>query len=243
MSEMTTGSIKCAVCGKYFSNEETVCPYCGSMRQGANKEPPGLEINAADEVTISESTGATLTHIAINTESGAITQLTTTVPPEVLEQDKEERDSHATSLVFRQNKYLKRFKDGIQKAIQASLDGDEEKSSFQKGQYFIFNQCEIHGEIGTADMGFNVKWNQIKNSINIDKLQEEFERLIYHLPKKATNPEHYKDIAEAVIASEELNKANGPGMLKHLKKASNWLSEAAEEIAARVIVELIMQKF
>ncbi|MBW2106866.1 MAG: hypothetical protein JRI26_12820 [Deltaproteobacteria bacterium] len=55
----------------------------------------------------------------------------------------------------------------------------------------------------------------------------------------ASSPEHYKDIAEVVRAREELNKANGPGMLKHLKRVGNWVLENAKDMSARVIVKLI----
>jgi len=244
MSEMITGSVKCAVCGKYFSNKETICPNCGSMREGANKEPPGLEINVADKIAVSASTGVSLTHITINTESGAIKTSTTTIPPEVLNQEKEERDANATSLVFEQNKDLERFKDDIQKAVPASLEGDEERSSFQKGPIYVFNQCEIHGSIvggegHLIDIHFNDKWKQLENSINIKELLQELKTLIEHLPKMASSPEHYKDIAEVVRAREELNKANGPGMLKHLKRVGNWVLENAKDMSARVIVKLI----
>ena len=49
----------------------------------------------------------------------------------------------------------------------------------------------------------------------------------------------FEKVGYVSIAQKELDKANGPGMLKHLKKAGDWVLEVAKDVSAEVIVKLL----
>lgn len=242
MKNGEAGETPCPVCGKLYSEKENICPTCGSLREENEKRPPGLEIKVADKIIVFDSTAATLTHILIDAESGSSTVEATPIPSEVFNQEKEKRDSEATSLVFERNKDLEVFRDDIQKAIPAAFDGDEERSSFRKETKYVFNQCEIHGVVGgerhSIDIRFTDKWNQIKNQVDIEELAKELRILIEELKGMVSDSEHYKAVAEVIRAEDELKKANGSGMLQHLAKARSWVVKVAKKINLSLILQI-----
>ncbi len=172
---------------------------------------------------------ASLTTVTFNKKSGNTIASTTTVPPEVMNQEKPIRDNAATKLVLEKDRSLDSFKNEIERKMPDLLEGKIGSHVEHKGDNYIY----INSSIKESQMGgmghtmsiefYNIKWRQVSDSIDIGQLQGELEELIKRLSSIA-NEAHMEELAEVVMASKELKNANGPSMLSHLKKAGSWVS-------------------
>jgi len=171
---------------------------------------------------------AYLTAVTFNKPSGNTVTTTTTLSPEVMNQEKPVRDNAATKLVLEKDRSLNSFKNEIEKRMPDLLEGKIGSYVVHKGDTYIYIDSNVKesqmGGIGhTISIEFyDIKWNQISDSIDIGKLQEELEELTKGLASVA-NEKHMEELAQVAMASKELKKANAPKMLSHLKKAGTWV--------------------
>lgn len=184
---------------------------------------------------------ATLNNVIIDSTSGTTTTTSTTLPREILEQQQEERDLSATRLAIEKNAQLNSIKDKLPEIFGTLLDKKNDSLVYRDGTTYHFFSCQFYGAaVGhNIDITFNNTWDQLKDSTDFQELRKELNILIERLPKSVTDIEQYQDIGHVVTASEELNKANGPGMLKCLKKAGNWVLTQAKAIDLPLIIRLL----
>lgn len=207
--------------------------------------PTDANYKTADQIcTKCPNFESSLTTVIINTRSRSTRATSTSLPPEVMDQEEDIRDKSATKMLLEKDENLNLLKkDELTGMIRGLLEGEKGSSNAQKGDFYIYIGCNIHeSQIGGTGHTMNVKfhniWNQLQNSMDESKLKNELETLIEQLKKVATRPEHFKDLSEVITANEELKKNNGPGMLKYLKKAGNWVLNAADKYKLSLIIQI-----
>ncbi len=84
------------------------------------------------------------------------------------------------------------------------------------------------------------EWHEIKNEIDTKQLQTEFAEVIQKIQEQAKEDEHRTDLANITLAKDELNKADGPAMLKYLKKIGNFGKDIIVEIGAEALKKIIL---
>lgn len=186
----------------------------------------------------------TVTTASIDIALGSTYTTTTILPPEVMNQPKDERDLNASRILIENDHQLKEVEEELPQTLHPLLERQNEASLLMKGRNPIFINCSFYGspiggDIHSDEMTFLNEWNQHKDSINVEALKAEFPRLIENMIKSIRENSDFEKVGYVSIAQNELNKANGPGMLKHLKKAGDWVLEIAKDVGSKVIVDLL----
>ena len=190
------------------------------------------------------STVTTVTSASIDIELGRTHITTTTLPPEVMNLPKDERDLSASRILIENDHQLKEVEDQLPQTIGPLLERQNESSLLMKGKNPVFINCSFYGspiggDIHSDEMTFLNEWNQRKDVLDIEALKADFTRLIEKMIESSRQKSDFEKVGYVSIAQKELDKANGPGMLKHLKKAGNWVLEVAKDVSAEVIVKLL----
>lgn len=186
----------------------------------------------------------TITTASIDVTSASTHTTTTSLPPEVMNQPKDKRDLNASRMLIENDYQLKEVQDELPQTIRPLLDRQNEASLLMKGRNPVFINCSFYGssiggDIHSNEMTFINEWNQHKDIIDINELNRELSRLIETMIKSHKQNSDFEKVGYVSIAQKELSKANGPGMLKYLKKAGEWALEVAKDVGADVIVKLL----
>lgn len=186
----------------------------------------------------------TITTASINITSASTHTTTTTLPPEVMNQPKDKRDLNASRMLIENDHQLKELEDQLPQTIRPLLERQNESSLLMKGKNPVFINCSFYGspiggDIHSDEMTFLNEWNQHKDVLDIEALKADFTRLIEKMIESSRQKSDFEKVGYVSIAQKELDKANGPGMLKHLKKAGDWVLEVAKDVSAEVIVKLL----
>ena len=185
-----------------------------------------------------------ITHVIIDTKLGTTLSGTTSLPQHVLNQERDKRNYNASSLVtgnYRDTKEIENEMPGIMNPL---LDGKQESSTFKKAHHFYYFNCNIYGspmgsDVEQMTLAYVKEWNQKKDSIDINRLGAELNTLIEELKQRVQKDTDYKDVSEVVVARDELKRANGPEMLKYLRKATPWVLDVAKSIGVGLVVSLL----
>lgn len=186
----------------------------------------------------------TVTSTSIDLASGASATTTTTLPPDILNRSMVERGEAISDEIIKKDSALKEIEADLPSEISRLIDKKQESIALKSVNHYFYINCNIYGsdfggDIQSVNMTFINTWNMMKDSIDTDFLKKELQMLLEELPRRAKEDNHYEKIAEVSQALYELNKANGPGMLQHLKKAGKWVLDIAletgKDIAAKVI--------
>jgi hypothetical protein len=190
----------------------------------------------------------TVTSTSIDLASGASATTTTTLPPDILNRSMVERGVAISDEIIKKDSALKEIEADLPAQINRLIEKEQESAALKSVNHYFYINCNIYGsvfggDIQSVNMSFTNTWNMMKDSIDTDFLKKELQMLLEELPKRAKEDSHYEKLAEVSQALYELNKANGPGMLRHLKKAGKWVLDVAletgKDIAAKVISEVI----
>jgi hypothetical protein len=186
----------------------------------------------------------TITTASIDVTSASTHTTTTTLPPEVMNQPKDKRDLNASRMLIENDHQLKEVEDQLPQTIRPLLERQNESSLLMKGKNPVFINCSFYGspiggDIHSDEMTFLNEWNQHKDVLDIEALKADFTRLIEKMIESSRQKSDFEKVGYVSIAQKELDKANGPGMLKHLKKAGDWVLEVAKDVSAEVIVKLL----
>lgn len=186
----------------------------------------------------------TITTVSIDVTSASTHTTTTTLPPEVMNQPKDKRDLNASRMLIENDHQLKEVEDQLPQTIRPLLERQNESSLLMKGKNPVFINCSFYGspiggDIHSDEMTFLNEWNQHKDVLDIEALKADFTRLIEKMIESSRQKSDFEKVGYVSIAQKELDKANGPGMLKHLKKAGDWVLEVAKDASAEVIVKLL----
>ncbi|MDO9528362.1 MAG: hypothetical protein Q7J27_04290 [Syntrophales bacterium] len=243
MVKISNELIQCADCGKYRSENEPLCPDCGSEKRIINAEIHE-SFNVSDRITESVAISASIIDIA----SSATATITTIIPEEVMAQPEGQRSMTASELVVENIKSFRRDEGEIEKVtdlLKNILERKSESGIYKKDdQVIVFNNynfygCAIGGDVHSVDITFIKEWNQVQNSIDIEELKRDFKALIPELSKKATTDDEFKALSQVSMAFEDLKDANGPSMLKRIRNSGDWVCGVAKDIGVSLIVELI----
>lgn len=186
----------------------------------------------------------TITTASIDVTSASTHTTTTTLPPEVMNQPKDKRDLNASRMLIENDHQLKEVEDQLPQTIHPLLERQNESSLLMKGKNPVFINCSFYGspiggDIHSDEMTFLNEWNQHKDVLDIEALKADFTRLIEKMIESNRQKSDFEKVGYVSIAQKELDKANGPGMLKYLKKAGDWVLEVAKDVSAEVIVKLL----
>jgi len=186
----------------------------------------------------------TITTASIDVTSASTHTTTTTLPPEVMNQPKDKRDLNASRMLIENDHQLKEVEDQLPQTIHPLLERQNESSLLMKGKNPVFINCSFYGspiggDIHSDEMTFLNEWNQHKDVLDIEALKADFTRLIEKMIESSRQKSDFEKVGYVSIAQKELDKANGPGMLKHLKKAGDWVLEVAKDVSAEVIIKLL----
>jgi uncharacterized protein YjbI with pentapeptide repeats len=89
------------------------------------------------------------------------------------------------------------------------------------------------------DISFNQVWNQLSQDIDLPKLAEQLSELRQALKGEAKTIEQDTAVGEIAHAEAAAKNGDGPGVLKHLKKAGKWTFDVARDIGTDVAAEVI----
>jgi len=190
----------------------------------------------------------TVTSTSIDLTSGVSATTTTTLPPEILSRSAIERGVAITDEIVKKDRALKDIEVELPAEVNRLLQKGQDSVALKRGHNYYYFKCNFYGssfggENQSVNMTFVNAWNLMKDSTDIESLKNEIPLLVKELIKHAENESDYEKIANVIQAMDELKKANGPGMLQHLKKAGKWVLDVAletgKDIAAKVISEII----
>lgn len=182
-----------------------------------------------------------INHAIIDNESGTTVSGTTTLSQEIMSQAAEQRNVTASSLITTEHSEVEGIAAELPNIIKPLLEGQTEWAVATAGNKFFYLGCNIYGSplgsnVDEMNMSFITEWNQMKDTTDIAELTKQLNLLIAELKNRAKQDSDYKDISEVVIARDELKKANGPDMLKFLKKTTPWVLRVAKDIGVGFVI-------
>ena len=188
---------------------------------------------------------ASIDHVVIDTEKLTTVSGTTNVPQSVYERPQKERDLSASQLLIEKNKAMEEVEPEITNALHSLLRNPNESAQIRKGNLVVVMNSNIYGsaiggDVQQANLTFIQEWNQVKNEVDIDRLRAEVEEAIILLQKNACKDEHYTDLANVTLARDELKKADGPSMLKYLRKTGEFGLDIIKGMGSTVLLQLLM---
>ena len=189
---------------------------------------------------------ASIDHAIINRDSTLTTVSSgaTNLPEYILEQPQEERDKSASKLLVQKDETLKGAYPELSKAVHNILENPDSSEQVQKGNVTIIMHSNIYGsafsgDVQQANLTFNQEWNQIKNEIDFDQLRSEVKEAIEKMQMKDVEAQHLTDLSNIVLARDQLDKADGPSMLKYLRKTGEFGLDIIKGIGADLLLMLI----
>ena len=202
-----------------------------------------VENNTKNGAKSTKATLATITHTVIDKASQSTVATTTTLPPEVMNQNEAERDTTASALLLESDITLENIQD-LPKIVHDLLSRPGESSLTRSGDVYIHFNSNIYGsaiggDIHQSNIALINEWNTIKSNIDFEKLSTEFSALIEAMKQKATDSDQFKQIGEIAVARDELKKADGPAMLKHLKKGGKFALQVAKEVGLSLLRKIL----
>jgi hypothetical protein len=209
---------------------------------------------ARKEIDMGKSTGnggsfenfaASIDHAVIDTESGVTVSGTTYVPKTLYERPHKERDVNASRLLVRTNESMRNLEPLLPDAVHKILEKPGTSDQLRTGNVIFvmhsnFYGSSISGDVHQPSLQFVEEWNQIKNSVDLSRLHSEIETAIGLLVKNAKEGDHYTDVASLTFARDELKKADGPAMLKHLRSVGKFGLDIIKSMGSAILVKLIM---
>ncbi len=243
MVKISNELIQCADCGKYRRENDPLCPDCGSEKKIFDleiHESANISCNFTESVAISAST--------IDVPSASISTTTTIIPQEVMEQPEEQRNMTASNLVVENIKPFSRVEGETEKVANIVKNIIEKKSETEiykkDNQVVVFNNCNFYGsaiggDVHKVDMTFIEEWNTLQYTIDIKALKQDLTVLRTELSKRATTDGEFKALSQVSMAFDDLNKANGPSMLKRIRNSGEWVFGIAKDIGVSLIADLI----
>ncbi len=179
----------------------------------------------------------------IDTVSGYTVSGTTSIPKNQYSK-LDELSSTATKLIVEKNQAMRPLESSLQEIVSRALENPGAPEQYRHENQIIILNSNIYGsalggDVRHANLTFIQEWNQIKNEVDTKVLRQELDSVIGMLRKHAKKEEDYTDLANLTFARDELNKADGPAMLTHLKKVGSFGLDIAKEAAASIIVKLI----
>jgi len=102
-------------------------------------------------------------------------------------------------------------------------------------QYNIPGQAGAVGPQAHAhDITFTQTWNQLKESVDLDKLAEELRQLRVAMEESASEPGHRMATGAIAAAEESARQKDGPKVIEYLKSGGKWALGVAEKIGVGV---------
>ena len=209
------------------------------IRAKANLVFPPLSIEATATTNVSST--------SIDVTSGRTITTTTTLPPEVLQQPTEKRDALAAEIIGKEHKLPQDQGVNLSEIINTLLEGKTDERIIESGNNLILINCSIYGHVGgtisDSEITFINNWNQIKDNLDVKQLRNELNEIKKHIvSKEESHIVTPSEKAYVIKALDELDKANGAGTLKYLKKAGKIVVEMAKDIGAQLIIEVLKGK-
>lgn len=234
--------VKCRECGQQLSAQEEQCPTCGSTNQK-------IDALIEDGIAIRDqvSTVMTVTSTSISLPSGTSASYAIPITASFLLTPSGEREISLSKILADKDPLLKDIQNELPKEVHSLLEEGKESTYLKKGgNFYYLNKCtvigsSIGGDVNTENLTFMNCWDGIKDSIDIESLKFELQKIIKELGRLANSDAEYEMLAEVGKALSELNKANAPGMLKNLKKGGQWLITLAKETGTELLAKVIAE--
>jgi hypothetical protein len=74
----------------------------------------------------------------------------------------------------------------------------------------------------------------------VNVLKTEIEQVIDLMQKRASESGHYSDLANLSFARDELKKADGPAMLKYLKKVGGFGLDIIKGVGSSILATILL---
>ena len=202
-------------------------------------------MNENDKTISYKNYSASIDHALIDIELGTTVSGTTNVPTEFYKRPKEERDKNASQLIIERHEPIKHTGVDLTGAVHRLLETPDSSEQLKAGNFVIvmhsnFYGSAVGGDVHQPNIAYIQEWNQVKNGIDIDVLKTEIEKAIGIMQKSAAEGGHYEDIANLRFASDELKKADGLAMLKHLKKVGAFGLDIIKGTGSSILVALLL---
>ncbi|MDZ7697620.1 MAG: hypothetical protein U5R49_12115 [Deltaproteobacteria bacterium] len=193
------------------------------------------------------TTSIAISASTIDIPSASMATTSTSIPEYIMTQPKERRNLEATKLLLEKDKSLKGFEKELPQILDDLIEG-KTGSHISKGKkkVYVFNNCSFYGsavaggDVHSVDISFVQEWNALQNTVDIETLKSELVLLRNELSKRAKTDDHFEAAAQVSMALEDLNKANGPSMLKRLRNCGSWVLGAARDIGVSVLTAIII---
>jgi len=187
---------------------------------------------------------ASIDYVAIDTESGVTVSGTTNLPETLYKKPIKERDLSASQLLIQRNEKIKEVESLVTEVVHNVLETPNSSAQGKEGNLFIFLNSNFYGssvggDVHEVNITLIQEWNQIKNEINTKQLLTEFEKVIQRVQEQAKEDQHRTDLANITLARDELNKADGPAMLKYLRKVGGFGLDIIKAVGSEILIKLI----
>lgn len=191
-----------------------------------------------------EDFSASIDYVAIDIDSGTTVSGTTQVPQAIYRQAQPERDMSASRLIIEKDKNIRQAEAILPEVVNRVLENKNTSAYSKGGNVFLFVNSNFYGsavggDVREANITLINEWHEVKNEIDMKKLLTEFEEVIHRVQEQAKEDEQRTDLANITLARDELNKADGPAMLKYLKKIGEFSKEIIIEIGAETLKKII----
>jgi hypothetical protein len=189
---------------------------------------------------------ASINLVVIDTESGTTLSSTAGLTRELYESPKDERNNEASQLIIERMEKLRKARMLLPGVVDRVLENPNSSEQVELGNLIIvmnsnFYGSALAGDVHEPNITFIQEWNQVKNDIDIDSLKLEIEKAIDLIQKSASEREHYSDLANLSFARDELKKADGPEMLKYLKKVGEFGLDVIKGMGSSILVNLLIR--
>lgn len=192
-----------------------------------------------------EDLSASIDYVAIDMASWTTVSGTTQVPQAVYRQPPPERDVSASQLIIQKNETIKQVEPILRSIVHNVLENPNSSAQGKEGNTFIFVNSNFYGspvggDVQEANISLINEWHKVKNEIDTKQLLTEITEVIQRIQKQSKEDDHRIDLANITLARDELNKADGPAMLKYLKKIGGFGKDIIIEVAAETLKKIIL---
>jgi hypothetical protein len=133
----------------------------------------------------------------------------------------------------------------IRETVRPGHYAEELRNVFVKEVYMgdkniNYGQAGAMGRHSTGTItNYGQVWQQMKSTVDLDKLAAELVELRAALRQKAQTVEEDKAVAVVAEAESEARKGNGPGALEKLARAGSWVLGVAKDIGVSLAAEAL----
>ncbi|MFF5005208.1 hypothetical protein ACFY3G_20600 [Streptomyces phaeochromogenes] len=110
-------------------------------------------------------------------------------------------------------------------------DGNEVRMSNESSKYDVGGIHNPSGPVAVGDHSAAAA-NNFFSDHSVAELEDELRQLRERLVSEASEPEHYKAIAEVSAAEEAARRGDRRGIFESLKRAGAWVLDVASEVGA-----------